>query len=355
MDFRHSAAQPLRALTEGIKRLGLRRLRAHTDDRRKILWLYGSDQQSGWAYGVNAQRLAARLGKYRHFLGAKSRKRFMRYDLKFCFDLLIARSRTARKARAQASVLRVGGPAPLLQAAGGGREGLGARLDGFDGVIVLSPELQEMLRDLHPRVYFIPNGLDLEEWSPAALAPRDPQRPFRAGMAASLRNEAERELKGYPIAAEACAVADVPLLAVGRGANLVPHERMIEDFYAQIDVLVHPTGAGKEGCSNVIMEALALGIPVITTRDAGMHGQLLESGREAMVVPRSALDIAAALRALRADAALRRSLAADGRRFAERVHDLNAVARQYEAVFDSVLGMTQQRNSLSKLTIGRGS
>jgi glycosyltransferase involved in cell wall biosynthesis len=117
----------------------------------------------------------------------------------------------------------------------------------------------------------------------------------------------------------------------------IPHERMIDEFYSQIDALVHPTGLGKEACSNVIMEALALGIPVVTTRYAGMHGQLLEHRREALVVPRFSLSFAAALHALKENEALRRRLAVGGREFAERHHDLEVVGRMYGCVFDAIL------------------
>jgi glycosyltransferase involved in cell wall biosynthesis len=156
-------------------------------------------------------------------------------------------------------------------------------------------------------------------------------------MAASLRMKSEQDLKGYQIAVDACELAEVPLLVVGRGMTQVPHQRMIQDFYSQIDVLILPTGPEKEACSNVVMEALALGVPVVTTRYAGMHGQLLESGREALIVPRFSLSFAAALRRLKHDATLRGRLAAGGRRFAERYHDLDLVGRKYEHVFDAIL------------------
>jgi glycosyltransferase involved in cell wall biosynthesis len=309
--------------------------------RPKILWLYGSEEQTAWAYGINAQRLAGRLANYQHFMGAKSKREARRFDIKISFDLLVARRRSTYRIRAKKSVVRVGGPNPLKEVAGGNRDRLADYLADVDGVIVLSPELKKMISELHPRVFFIPNGIDLDEWNPGALPARDSDRPFRAGMAASLRQKAEQDLKGYQLAVEACEMVGMPLLAVGRGMTHLPHDRMIEDFYSQIDVLIHATGPGKEACSNVVMESLALGIPVITTRYAGMHGSLLEHGREAMIVPRFSLSLAAALKELRGSTALRQTMAAAGRRFAERVHDLDAVARQYERVFNTVLGKQQ--------------
>jgi glycosyltransferase involved in cell wall biosynthesis len=302
----------------------------------RVLWLYGSEEQFDWAYGVNARRLAAQLEKFEHTIGVRSRSRWTRYDIKFSFDLLIAEQYRHRRIPARKSVLRVGGPAPLEKVSGGDRGVLAERLAIADGIIVLSQELEEMLSPLHPRVFFVPNGLDLEDWNPKALSP-PASRPFRAGLAASLRREKELSSKGYHIAREACEIAGVQLLAVGRGLNQVPHDRMIPDFYSQIDVLIHPTGSGKEACSNVIMEALALGIPVVTTPYAGLHGQLLRSGEDALVVSRSAADLATALKELKGDAGLRQSIGIGGRGFAERFHDLKSIARQYERVFDIVL------------------
>jgi len=300
-----------------------------------VIWLYGSQEQSDWAYGVNARRLSSQLDKFQHTIGRKSRRWWKKYDIKFSFDLLIAGSRGTQRIRARKSIVRVGGPAPLENVSRGDREALASYLSFADGIVVLSPEIESMLSPLHPNVFFIPNGIDLDEWSPARVS--RPSRPFRVGMAASLRDKSEQELKGYHIVSEPCSAAGVPLLAVGRGMNRVPHDRMIDDFYSEIDVLVHATGPGKEACSNVIMEALALGIPVITTRHSGMHGELLENGKDALIVPRSIEGFAAALRTLQGDSALRERIAAGGRQFAERLHDLKSVARQYERVFDLVL------------------
>ena len=58
---------------------------------------------------------------------------------------------------------------------------------------------------------------------------------------------------------------------------------MIKDFYSNIDLLIHPVGPGREGTSNVIMEALALGVPVLTTTHAGLHGELLVDGKNALI------------------------------------------------------------------------
>ena len=53
-------------------------------------------------------------------------------------------------------------------------------------------------------------------------------------------------------------------------------------FYAAADVYVHPTF--YDSCSLAVLEALATGIPVITTRYNGA-GEIMEDGREGFVLP----------------------------------------------------------------------
>jgi glycosyltransferase involved in cell wall biosynthesis len=206
-------------------------------------------------------------------------------------------------------------------------------------VIALSPDLKQRADQFHPNVFFIPNGLDLHTWGLNALLPRHPDRPFRVGMAAATKTAAQRHVKGLDLARNACELADVELLVVGRGAKQIPHRRMIEDFYSQIDVLIHPVGPGKEASSNVIMECLALGIPVITTRDAGFHGQALKHGLDALIVDRNVKPLSTALVDLKNDGKLRVQLGSAGREFAEKHHDIRQISQRYERVFKFALGM----------------
>jgi UDP-glucose:(heptosyl)LPS alpha-1,3-glucosyltransferase len=53
-------------------------------------------------------------------------------------------------------------------------------------------------------------------------------------------------------------------------------------FYAAADVYLHPTF--YDGCSLAVLEAMATGIPVITTRYNGA-GEIMEDGQEGFVLP----------------------------------------------------------------------
>lgn len=299
------------------------------------LWAY-EEKLSGWAYGINSQRIASRISGFRHYFG-EAKRRSSSFDLKLSFDIL-THIRT-KHVKARAHILRVGGPSPLTKL---DRTALKQAFADVAVVIALSPELQKAVREYHSNVVFILNGVDLSTWSRHSLSPLPTARPFRAGMAASLKTAAQREVKGYEIARRACELTGTELLVVGRGINQLPHDQMIREFYSQIDVLIHPVGPGKEASSNVIMESLALGIPVVTTRHAGYHGQALANAVNALIVPREVDRFAEALTLLRDDADLRNKLAAAGRLFAEAHHDLDAVAREYENLFRSALAMTEE-------------
>jgi glycosyltransferase involved in cell wall biosynthesis len=327
-----SAAQTLNTISD--------RDTKNRERKPTICWLY-EDKLADWAYGINSQRIASRLQGFTHVLGDSDVGRCDKIDLKLCFDILI---HTKHRTNVPGlSIVRIGGPKPLMQISGGDSRLLARAFSDVAAIIVLSPELEAFAADFHPNIFLIPNGLDLAVWHPKRLS-RRPNRPFRAGFAASLKTSSQREVKGLTIAAAACEEAGVELLAVGRGANHIPHDRMLADFYSEIDVLVHPVGPGKEGSSNVIMECLALGIPVITTVHAGYHAAKLRDHMEGIFCDRNIAAFAAAVNELKQDQDLRTRLSSEGRAFAERHHNLVSIAEKYEAVFRFVLGRSEARS-----------
>jgi glycosyltransferase involved in cell wall biosynthesis len=144
-------------------------------------------------------------------------------------------------------------------------------------------------------------------------------------------------MKGFDLAVEAAKRIGVDLRCVQKGESQIPHADMKSGFYGQIDVLVHPVGPGREGTSNVIMEALAVGLPVITTRHAGFHAEMLTHGANVMFVERDVEEIAAALQLLRNDPELRAKLGAGARDFAAKNHNLENVALEYDRVIRDAL------------------
>ena len=295
---------------------------------KTINWVIGPPDNIGWAYGNNAKRLAGRLGDYKHVISAQTPS-----DVAIYFDALVAERYTVE---ARKSILRIGGPRPLDRLYGDDLEAMRRAFSKFDAIIALSAELYFRALRAHENVYLVPNALDLKEWHPTRRK-RDDHAPFTVGFAASLKSSAEAEVKGRAIAEGAVERVGARMLLTSKGGGAqIPHDRMIKDFYSKIDVLIHPVAPGREGTSNVVMEALALGVPVLTTQHCGFHGEFLVDGQSALVRERDESSFAEALTLLQRDERLRRRLVAEGRAFAERHHNLKTASRAYSRVISDV-------------------
>jgi len=91
-----------------------------------------------------------------------------------------------------------------------------------------------------------------------------------------------------------------------------------------------------EGFGNVLLEAMACGVPVVATSSPGTR-EIISDGENGLLVGRhEPADVAAALDRLLADDALRRRLSEQARRSVQRFA-LSAVAAEYDRVFAEVL------------------
>jgi len=185
------------------------------------------------------------------------------------------------------------------------------------------------------RIRVIYNGVDLERFQPdRAAALRAPARA-EAGLAAGehvlLFAGSGYERKGLATAIEALGhLGRARLVVIGRGdetryrrlaGRLGVGDRIcwlglrsdLERWYAAADLLVLPTR--YEPFGNVHLEALASGLPVVTTTAAG-GAEVIEEGKNgAVVAPNDAGALAAAVTRLRGEQ--RTALAEAARRAAE--------------------------------------
>ena len=181
-------------------------------------------------------------------------------------------------------------------------------------------ELESLYAVSPARVRVIYNGVDLERFNPDHARARRAAARAEAGLSGDehvlLFAGSGYERKGLGTAIEALPrLPGTRLLVIGRGdatayrrlaARLEVADRIrwlglradLERWYAAADLLVLPTR--YEPFGNVHLEALASGLPVVTTTAAG-GAEIVEEGKNGSVIePGDAVGLAAAVRALRA-------------------------------------------------------
>ncbi|MCU1373659.1 MAG: glycosyltransferase family 4 protein [Actinomycetia bacterium] len=117
----------------------------------------------------------------------------------------------------------------------------------------------------------------------------------------------------------------------------------IRRHYDAADVFCLPSFA--EGVPVVLMEAMASGLPVVTTRITGVP-ELVEHGTSGVLVPPGRADaLADALAELAADAARRNALGVAGRRMVEAEFEVTASARLLAEHLAEVVGQASDTTS----------
>lgn len=120
-------------------------------------------------------------------------------------------------------------------------------------------------------------------------------------------------------------------------AGAMPFERVL-DRYRDADLFVLPAVQASDGrrdvTPNSIIEAMAMQLPVVSTR-SGAIPELIEDGVSGLLVPPGDAEaLAAAMLRVLADPVLRATLGANARRRAEERFDLHRNIRGYVTLFD---------------------
>jgi glycosyltransferase involved in cell wall biosynthesis len=116
----------------------------------------------------------------------------------------------------------------------------------------------------------------------------------------------------------------------------------IPDLLAASDVFV--LASDYEGQPLCVMEAMAAGLPVVSTKVGGIP-ELLNEGEEGFLVPPvDASGFAAAMRRLLDDSALRQRMGDAGARRAEAQFDVSRMARAYGDIYLDLLQKSRPRN-----------
>jgi glycosyltransferase involved in cell wall biosynthesis len=116
--------------------------------------------------------------------------------------------------------------------------------------------------------------------------------------------------------------------------TLAGHQDDVRPYYAIADVFVLPSHS--EGSPNVLLEAMAAGVPVIATTAGGIP-ELATNGTDALLVEkRNVGGLTAAISRMLEDTALRERLSSSGQRTVFR-HTPEEYYRSIASVFREVL------------------
>lgn len=234
----------------------------------------------------------------------------------------------------------------------------GRFLERFQRVLVTSPHDRDTMTKLagasnqENRLVVLPNGVDLDYFHPLDI-PRNPatlvftgKMSYHANVAAALDlatqvmplvwqrvPEARLAIVGKDPTAELLALtADPRIIVTGTVPDMRP-------YLAQATVAVSPMRYGV-GIQNKVLEAMAMGAPVISTPQA-VSALQIKPGHEVLVTD-SAEAMAKAVAAVLTDAELRQRLGQAGRCYVETHHDWKAAAAKLEAIYRKVILETKQ-------------
>lgn len=228
----------------------------------------------------------------------------------------------------------------------------------LDGKIAVSKPAMEFASKYVPGDYeIIPNGVDLGHFSPE-VAPIEEFRDGKQNILFLGRLERRKGLV-YLLRAYRQVKEEMPnsrLLIVGPGTTLrktyewwvrrsgvkdvvfvgyVPYAELPR-YYQTADVFCAPA-IGRESFGIILLEAMAMGKPVVATNIKGYASVLTDGAEGLLVPPKDSRGLAQALLSLMGDGALRQQMGAKGRVKA-REYSWERLARRVFDYYMKVLG-----------------
>jgi glycosyltransferase involved in cell wall biosynthesis len=233
----------------------------------------------------------------------------------------------------------------------------------MDYVITVSDDLNQMLHSLgipKKQRSFVPNAIDHHQFTrhrsnevarkKLGLHPSE----FIIGGVGRLAAEKGFHLLVHAVDQLIHAGANVKLVIVGEGderpkleaiisrlgrnncIELCGHRSDVRDLYEAFDVFA--LSSLREGLPNVLLEAMALEVPVVATRIAGVPGLIEHEKNGLLIQPGSVDELTAALERLLRDAELRQRLAKAGRETIVSRYSFATRMRKIQAIYDQLLG-----------------
>ncbi len=238
-------------------------------------------------------------------------------------------------------------------------------LRAFPLVIAVSEATAEKLAGMKirpERIEVLPNGIDLEAWSP-----RPRPDPLPPGLPAggrfigtvgrlSIDKAVDTLIEAFAVLAPGrpdlhlVLVGDGPererleALAAARGVAartlFLGHRADLRDLYAAFDLFA--LSSRTEGMPNTLLEALAMARPVVATPVGGV-GEVVRDRREAILVPPGqTAPLAEALSEVLDSEILAASLSQAGRRRVEACYSFAARLDRLETLYERVAGIPER-------------
>ncbi len=227
--------------------------------------------------------------------------------------------------------------------------------DGFDRVVVVADRDAEALRSLNPDlpIEVIPNGVDIEYFSPGDYEPEEPIVLFTGNLEYEPNQDAARYLLDEIMPAVWESRPDARLMLIG--PNPPPDIREAESERVQVTgkvpdlrpyferamVYVAPLRMGA-GIKNKVLEALAMRRPVVAT-PLSCDGIKVEHGKHLLIAEDTEKFIRAVLTLLD-DGRLRRRLGVAGRELIESCYTWEGVAERYRQLY---LALIEERRGVN--------
>jgi L-malate glycosyltransferase len=213
------------------------------------------------------------------------------------------------------------------------------------------------------KIFIIGNALPAQAFAPARESLNRPLRRPRVGMVARMNANSKNHAGFLRIATrikrqmpdvEFLLAGDGPLrpelekqaqeLGLGNHAVFLGDRRDIPDILASTDVAV--LTSESESLSNVILEAMATGLPVVAYRVGG-NAELVNEDRGTLIPAGDEEGFASAVLQLLASPAMRLQFGQNGRKFAQENFSLERIVQRYEACYETLLGRKGMRRSLA--------
>jgi len=216
--------------------------------------------------------------------------------------------------------------------------------------------IQERARVPEETIFSIPTGISLERFSPTVPKVQDrlpshwPTATPVIGSVAVLRSwkghlyllEALHRLRQEGLQAHLLLVGEGPYreviepkiaaLNLGDEVFLAGYQEEVPSWLAFMDIVVLASYA-NEGVPQSLLQAMAMGKPVVGTRCGGIP-EIVQPGVNGLLVPpQDSMALAQALAQLLAEPETRRRFGAAGRRLVESRHSLEQMAQALEAVY----------------------